>query len=119
MAWMKIKRGYLYLANLNPQKGTESGKVRPVLVIQSDKLNSLNHPSTLVLPCTTRLTDSNILRVRLPKNIALNDEDCDVMIDQSRTIYNRRFKNMLGVIPNLLLKEVERKFMLYCDILNT
>ncbi|MCP5464500.1 MAG: type II toxin-antitoxin system PemK/MazF family toxin [Deltaproteobacteria bacterium] len=32
---MKIKRGHLYLANLNPSKGTEAGKTRPVLVVQN------------------------------------------------------------------------------------
>ena len=43
---MKARRGVLYLADLNPRRGTEPGKVRPVLVIQTDLLNDAGHPST-------------------------------------------------------------------------
>lgn len=106
---MKIQRGYLYLANLNPRYGTEAGKLRPVVVIQSDFLNDINHSSTWVLPCTTNLTLPNILRVRLPMGIAGNAKDCDVMVDQSRTIDNSRFKKQIGEIPNIIFKEIVEK----------
>ena len=113
---MKIKRGYLYLANLSPNFGSEAGKTRPVLVIQSDKLNEVAHPSTWVLPCTTRLTEENILRVRLPQNIAKNEKDCDVMIDQSRAIDNQRFVKQLAKIPEVILREIERKLLLCAEL---
>ncbi len=88
---MRIRRGSLYLADLSPRVGTEAGKVRPVLVVQTDLLNETAHPSTWVLPCTTRLTGENLLRVPLPKGIAGNREECEVMIDRSGAIDNRRF----------------------------
>lgn len=106
---MKIKRGSLYLADLNPHYGTEPGKLRPVVVIQNDFLNKTEHPSTWVLPCTTRLSPPNILRVRLPEKSSGNEKECDVMIDQSRTIDNRRLGQFLGEIPALLLGEIEEK----------
>lgn len=109
---MKIKRGHLYLANLNPSKGTEAGKTRPVLVVQNDLLNDVGHPSTWILPCTTKLTPENILRVRLPKGIAGNEKDCDVMIDQSRAIDNARFVKLLKMVPDLLFEEVVEKLRL-------
>ncbi|PYQ12802.1 MAG: hypothetical protein DMF80_17875 [Acidobacteria bacterium] len=46
--------------------------MRPVLVIQTDLLNDAGHPSTWVLPCTTRLTGQNLLRVVLPRGVAGN-----------------------------------------------
>ena len=49
---MIYKRGAIYLANLNPSRGTEPGKTRPCLVIQSDLLSSTGHPSTTILPIT-------------------------------------------------------------------
>jgi mRNA interferase MazF len=104
-----IQRGTLYLANLEPRVGTEAGKVRPVLVIQSDLLNETGHQSTWVLPCTTRLTGENILRVMVPKGMAGNPEDCEVMIDQSRAIDNRRFARKLKPLPEVILREVEEK----------
>ncbi len=115
MKEMSIKHGFLYLADLNPRQGTEAGKLRPVLVIQTNFLNETGHPSTWILPCTTKLTDENILRVRLPKKMAGNSEDCDVMIDQSRAIDNARFKKVLSFVPSPILKDVKDKLRLLGD----
>jgi mRNA interferase MazF len=106
----------LYLANLSPRQGTEPGKVRPVLVIQSDLLNETEHPSTWVLPCTTRLAGANMLRVALPKGMAGNRQDCEVMIDQSRTIDNRRFVRGLRALPAGILREVEEKLRCLAEL---
>ncbi len=113
---MNLRRGCLYLADLNPRRGTESGKSRPVLVIQTDLLNDAKHPSTWILPCTTRLSGENLLRVPLPKGIAGNGQDCEVMIDQSRAIDNRRFKRALKTLPVSLLREVEEKLRRLGDL---
>jgi len=106
---VRIRRGTLYLADLSPRLGTEAGKLRPVLVLQTDLLNEAGHPSTWVLPCTTRLAGENLLRVPLPRRIAGNREDCEVMIDQSRAIDNRRFVRALKPLPRSILREVEEK----------
>ena len=109
---MKIKRGFLYLADLSPRFGSEAGKTRPVLVVQADDLNMAGHTSTWVLPCTTKLVGENILRVSLPQGIASNHKACEIMIDQSRAIDNQRIVDELGQVPALLMKEVERKLRL-------
>ena len=106
---LRIDHGGLYAAALDPRFGTEPGKARTVLVIQTDLLNVACHPSTWVLPCTTRLGGENILRVRLVAGIAGNSRECEVMIDQSRAIDNRRFKRKLGALPAPLLREVKEK----------
>ena len=106
---MQPQYGTLYVADLNPRQGSEAGKVRPVLVVQSDLLNRTGHPSTWVLPCTTRLTGENLLRVRLPKGIAGNDQTCEVMVDQSRAIDNRRLTRQLAKLPPKILDEVKSK----------
>ena len=106
---MKARRGFLYLADLNPRLGTEPGKVRPVVVIQTDLLNDAGHPSTWVLPCTTRLAGANLLRVVLPRGIAGNREECEVMVDQSRAIDNRRLVRALKPLPRSILAELVEK----------
>jgi mRNA interferase MazF len=111
-----IRHGTLYLADLNPRQRTEPGKARPVLVIQSDLLNEAGHPSTWVLPCTTRLAGENLLRVLLPRGIAGNTADCEVMVDQSRSIDNRRFRKPLGKLPRSVLGEVKHKLRLLGDL---
>lgn len=106
---MKARRGVVYLADLNPRLGTEPGKVRPVVVIQTDLLNDAGHPSTWVLPCTTRLSGENLLRVVLPRGIAGNRQECEVMVDQSRAIDNRRLVRALKPLPRSILAEVVDK----------
>jgi mRNA-degrading endonuclease toxin of MazEF toxin-antitoxin module len=48
---MKIKQFEIWTADLNPRIGTEPGKIRPVLIIQTKLLNTV-HPSTIVCPIT-------------------------------------------------------------------
>ena len=113
---MRIRRGWLYLADLNPRRGSEPGKTRPVLVIQTDLLNEARHASTWVLPCSTRLSGENLLRVSLPRGIAGNRQGCEIMIDQSRAIDNRRFVRILRALPPPLLREVEEKLRRLADL---
>ena len=113
---MRVRRGSLYLADLSPRRGSEPGKVRPVLVIQTDLLNEAGHPSTWVLPCTTRLSGESLLRVALPRGIAGNRQECEVMIDQSRAIDNGRFVRALRGLPRTLLREVEDKLRRLGDL---
>lgn len=87
---MAYRRGEIRLANFNPSKGTEAGKVRPCLVIQCDLLNEVNHPSTTVIPLTTRLRPGAApLRLTLTSRENLKEES-ELMLDQIRTIDNRR-----------------------------
>lgn len=105
---MQAKRGAIYLANFNPAKCTEPGKVRPCLVMQSDLLNDAGHPSTTVLPLTTQLLEGAApLRYRIRARDKLRS-DSDVMLDQARTIDNRRFQEEpLTALTGRELGEVE------------
>jgi len=105
---MLVKRGSIYLANFNPSRGTEAGKIRPCLVMQSDLLNEVDHPSTTVLPLTTQLLDDAApLRYRISARDQLRT-DSDIMVDQTRTIDNSRFADqLLAVLTDLELAEVE------------
>jgi mRNA interferase MazF len=85
-----IERGTIWLANLNPQKGTEPGKTRSVLILQDQALLDAGHPSTIVIPLTTNLIDdAEPLRVRIGAREKLA-KDSDLLIDQLRAIDNRR-----------------------------
>lgn len=85
-----LKRGEIWLADLNPPRGTEPGKTRPVLIVQSQALLDADHPSTYVIPLTTRLLDdAEPLRIRVPAAGQLH-RDSDLLMDQLRAIDNRR-----------------------------
>lgn len=85
-----LRRGEVWLADLNPRQGTEPGKVRPVLVVQGQDLLDAGHPSTLIVPLTTNLVDdAEPLRLRIRARGRLR-QDSDALIDQLRAIDNRR-----------------------------
>jgi mRNA-degrading endonuclease toxin of MazEF toxin-antitoxin module len=62
------------------------------------------------------MVGDNLLRVFLPRRIAGNRADCEVMIDQSRTIDNRRIKKRLGRVPRRLLAEIKEKLRRLGDL---
>ena len=91
---MKMKQFDIWLADLNPSKGTEPGKTRPVVIIQTDLLND-EHLSTIVCPVTTNIKkEITLLRVHLKKGQL--DKPSDVLVDQIRAIDNRRLLKRLG-----------------------
>lgn len=91
---MRIKQYDIWLADLNPSRGTEPGKTRPVVIIQTDLLND-THLSTLICPVTTNVKkEIELLRVHLKKGQL--DKLSDVLVDQVRAIDNKRLIKKLG-----------------------
>ena len=89
-----IRQYDIWLANLNPSRGSEVGKVRPVVIVQSDLLNNL-HGSSLVCPITSNVNrDLKLLRVHVGKRYL--EAESDVLVDQVRAIDNRRLIQRLG-----------------------
>jgi mRNA interferase MazF len=114
---MNSKQYEIWLADLNPQVGTETGKVRPVLIVQTNLLNQIFHLSTLVCPLTTNITEGvNILRVHINKGTANLHQDCDIMIDQIRAIDNQRLIKKIGNLPNHLVEQVKENILIILDI---
>ena len=102
-------RGEIWLADLNPPHGTEPGKTRPVLVVQSQALLDAGHPSTYVIPLTTKLVDdAEPLRIRVSAAGRL-PRDSDLLMDQLRAIDNRRLvRGPLLRLPASTMKRVGR-----------
>lgn len=93
-----IKRFDVWIADLNPPKGTEPGKVRPVVIVQTDLLNNF-HPSTLICPLSTNIIQgAEILRVNLAKNEAGLKTRSSILADQIRAIDNKRLVKKIGTI---------------------
>jgi mRNA interferase MazF len=114
---MQIKQFEVWIADLNPQIGTEPGKTRPVLVIQSNLLNKIPHPSTIVCPLTTKIEkEAEILRVHLKKGMANLNANCDIMIDQVRAIDNKRLVKKVGELPQVLISQIKENLSIVLDI---
>lgn len=113
---MKIRQFEVWVADLNPRFGTETGKTRPVVVVQTDYLNKV-HPSTIICPITTNVKpESEILRVHLKKGMAHLKEDCDIMIDQIRSIDNKRLIKRIGELPNQIGEQIKNNIAAVLDM---
>ncbi len=114
---MSIKQFEIWIADLNPQIGTEPGKTRPVLVLQTNLLNQIPHPSTIVCPLTTNvIKDAHILRVQIKKGTGNLIQDCDILIDQIRAIDNRRLIKRIGALPEDLIELVRENIKIIIDL---
>ncbi len=111
------RRGEIWLANLEPGHGTEPGKTRPVLVVQSQALLDVDHPSTLVVPLTTKLIEgAEPLRIRVPASAGI-DRDSDLLIDQLRPIDNRRlYKGPVALLSPEAMKVVNQAIREVLDL---
>ena len=113
---MKIKQFDIWIADLEPQRGTETGKVRPVLIVQTNLLNN-EHPSTVICPITTNVQkDSEILRVHIKKGVSNLKVDSDIMIDQIRAIDNRRLVCKVGELTKDLQSLVKDNIKIILDL---
>lgn len=114
---MLIKQFEVWIADLNPQIGTEPGKTRPVLIVQTNLLNKIPHASTIVCPITTNVERAaDILRVHLSGGMANLVEDCDVMIDQIRAIDNKRLVRKIGDMPVDLVDTIKENISIILDL---
>jgi len=100
----------IYLANLNPKKGHEVGKTRPVVVIHSALIEGVLQTS-IVCPITTQLSAATLLRVHIPfKETSTTglSEPSDVIVDQIRSIDNQRLIKKLGELPTAQIEQLQK-----------
>lgn len=93
---MKIRKGDIYIADLEGTRGSEQGGVRPVLIIQNYKGNK--HSPTTIVACLTSRTYSKAsipTHYYLPPNIELKKSSL-VMCEQIRTIDKSRLQKKIG-----------------------
>jgi len=87
------------------------------MVVQTDLLNKIPHPSTLVCPLTTKVRiKSDVLRVHLKKGMANLYQDCDILIDQLRAIDNRRLIKRIGKIPDEMVPITKENLKIILDL---
>jgi mRNA interferase MazF len=99
-----MRRGEVWVANLNPPRGHEIGKVRPVVVMQCDALDAAVTPMVVCLPLTTQVYPGfSRWRVTLPARDRLL-KPCQVVTDQPRALDRARFGE--GPLTNLTAEEL-------------
>ncbi|MBE0647021.1 MAG: type II toxin-antitoxin system PemK/MazF family toxin [Bacteroidales bacterium] len=113
---MKVKQFEIWITDLNPTIGTEPGKVRPVIIIQTDLLNK-HHGSSIICPVTTNVRiESEILRVHLQAGCFGLDNPSDIMIDQVRAIDNKRLLKKTGTVSQEIALQIKSNLKILFDL---
>jgi len=111
---MEIKQFDIWLADLNPARGKEPGKTRPVVIIQTDLLNE-THPSAIICPITSKVNpEILLLRVHLKKSQL--DKPSDILVDQIRAIDNKRLVKKLGKLTKEQIQTLKTNIKIVLDI---
>jgi mRNA interferase MazF len=85
-----MNRGEVRLVNLYPVKGSEPGKKRPCVIVQTNVLNEVPHPTTIVFPLSASPRNENPMNLKIVRRDNL-EHDSYVLLDQIRTVDNSRF----------------------------
>ena len=107
-----MRRGELYLADLNQQVGSEQSGLRPVIIVQNEQGN--NHsPTTIICPITSKD------KTEIATHVTITPEDCDIikesiiLCEQVRVVDKTRLKRKLGRVNNKkIIEEVNKKLMI-------
>ena len=100
-------RGEIWLADLNPTRGSEQAGIRPVLVLQNDSIS--NYSTTVVaIPLTT-----NLRRASLPTCVLVRrgegglSADSVLLCHHIRAIDKTRLRQRLGKLKLRTMEDVE------------
>ncbi|MBO9323777.1 MAG: type II toxin-antitoxin system PemK/MazF family toxin [Roseiflexus sp.] len=105
---MMIKRGEVWLADLNPIRGSEQASIRPVLIFQNDAINTFT-TTVVTIPFTT-----NLRRAALPScvRVAAGDgglsDDSVALCHQLRVLDATRLIRRLGSMSQSTMVAIER-----------
>jgi len=108
---MKVKRGEIWLADLDPTRGSEQAGMRPVLIFQNDVINAYT-TTVLTIPLTT-----NLRRTSLPSCVQIAKGEGGLLGDsvalchQLRVLDVSRLQRRLGLVKPRTLEAVENCVM--------
>jgi len=104
---MNVRRGEIWLVNLDPTVGTEIRKTRPVVVVSSDAISAL--PIKLVAPLTEwkENLDHSIWHVKIvPDDTNGLEKISTVDTLQLRGVDIQRFVHKIGSISSFAMKSI-------------
>ena len=95
-----VRRGDVFLVDLNPTRGSEMQKTRPCVVVSPEELNI--HLRTLIVAPLT--TGSHPYPFRVP--CRFGGKAGHIVIDQVRTVDRERLSRRLGKVSPATLGQV-------------
>lgn len=102
-----IKRGEVWLANLNPTQGSEQAGIRPIIIFQNDLISQFS-TTVMAIPLTT-----NLRRASLPICLLIQQgeggltQDSIALCYQMRVLDKTRLIRKLGQLKSQIITQLE------------
>lgn len=95
---MKTKRFDIWLTDLPDSYGTEPGKTRPAVIVQTNRLNQAEHLSTIICPVSSQHREGfTLLRIEVKASSKNGLQKTSyILTDQIRAISVSRLRNKIG-----------------------
>ena len=103
MASISFERYAIYRANLNPTRGSEISKIRPVVIVSLDVLNQALE-TLVICPLTTKLHP----RWRSRLQVRCQGKRAEIAVDQIRAVSKMRLLSKMGRLSNKEASELRR-----------
>ena len=104
---MKVERGEIWLANLDPTQGSEQAGTRPTIIFQENTLSKFTS-TVITIPLTT-----NLRRASLPTCLLIYSgqggltQDSVVLCHQLRVLNKTRLIKRLGQLDSVVIADLE------------
>lgn len=113
---MEIRRGDIFLANLDPPIGVEQAGTRPVLVVQCDVANE-RIPSVTIVPLTANLRAGRFMfTVLIPASESGLPKDSVALVFHVRTLDKSRLIREMGHLGPDSMSKVDRALAIHLDL---
>lgn len=95
-----IKRANVILCDLNPVIGTEQAGIRPVVIVQIDRANTVS-PHTIIAPFTSKIRRALLpSHVFVPSGIGGLTQNSVILCEQVRVIDKSRIIKVIGSLDD-------------------
>jgi mRNA interferase MazF len=104
---MIIKRGEIWLVNLDPTQGSEQAGTRPIIIYQNETISKYT-VTIISIPLTTNIKRAGLPTcVLIPKNGALKN-DSVALCHQMRVLDKTRFIHKIGELDKITLENIDK-----------
>nr|WP_062518826.1 type II toxin-antitoxin system PemK/MazF family toxin [Demequina silvatica] len=112
-------RGEIWRADLDPVRGSEASKVRPVLIVGRPRLVEAAMRwggNVTVLPVTSTVDRVFDFQVPIPAGVGGLDVDSKAQAEQIRTLSVERLLVRMGVVPHTVSDRADAAIRLYLGL---
>jgi mRNA interferase MazF len=112
-----MRRGEIWLVDLEPIRGNEANKPRPAVIVSNDSANSaatrLRRGVVTVIPVTSSISDVRPFQVLLPAGGTGLSLGSKAQAEQVRAVSVERLGSSIGRLPSALMAKIDEALRLH------